>query len=284
MGFIETKNCSIKMQSVEPEESFNNRCNELANYLLKRGYKPAFLKRQILRVANISRIDALRPNNNNHKNSRRIPFVTTYNPTLPNINNIIRRNYNLLLSSKRCHKVFTEPPLVAFRRSPNLRDILVKAKLPSDRSPTNQPPGAFRCGKNCLTCPFIRTDGLTSYTFFSTGETRPITSHITCNTKNVIYMIQCNRCNLQYIGETKRKLKERFNDHRRTVDSQSRSIPTHAAEHFLKPNHSASDIELIPIEKIRNNRDSIRKAREAKLIARAGTLEPGGLNRREETV
>ena len=35
-------------------------------------------------------------------------------------------------------------------------------------------------------------------------------SHSTCNTKNVIYMVQCNRCNLQYICETKRRLKEHF--------------------------------------------------------------------------
>ena len=41
--------------------------------------------------------------------------------------------------------------------------------------------------------------------------------HITYNTKNVIYMVQCNRCNLQYIGETKRRLKDRFNEHRRAV-------------------------------------------------------------------
>ena len=31
-------------------------------------------------------------------------------------------------------------------------------------------------------------------------------------------MIQCNRCNLQYIGETKRRLKDRFNERRRTID------------------------------------------------------------------
>ena len=31
-------------------------------------------------------------------------------------------------------------------------------------------------------------------------------------------MIQCNRCNLQYTGETKRGLKDRFNKHRRTID------------------------------------------------------------------
>ena len=48
-------------------------------------------------------------------------------------------------------------------------------------------------------------DGLTTYTFFSTGETRSIKFNLTCETKNLIYMIQCNRCNLQYIGESKRR-------------------------------------------------------------------------------
>ena len=32
---------------------------------------------------------------------------------------------------------------------------------------------------------------------------RVITSHITCNTRNVMCIVQCNRCNLQYIGKTK---------------------------------------------------------------------------------
>ena len=76
--------------------------------------------------------------------------------------------------------------------------------------PQLPPSGSYRCGKNCATCPYI-CDGLrTNYTSFSTGETRPIKSNLTCETKNLIYMIQCNRCNLQYIGETKRRLKDRF--------------------------------------------------------------------------
>ena len=80
-------------------------------------------------------------------------------------------------------------------------------------------------------------------------------------------MIQCNRCNLQYIGETKRRLKHRFNEHRRTIDNpNTKSKPTTAAEHFLSSNHTANDMQLIPIEKIFSNRDSIRKAREAFLI------------------
>ena len=148
---------------------------------------------------------------------------------------------------------------------------------------TNSPPGSFRCGQNCATCPYI-TNGLKHYTFSSTGETRNITSHITCNTKNLIYMVQCNRCHLQYIGETKRRLKDRFNEHRRPVDKTNiSSKPTTVSEHFLsQPNHCHTDMQLIPLEVIHSSRDSIRKARESFLIDLAGTLEPHGLNRRDE--
>ena len=115
---------------------------------------------------------------------------------------------------------FKHLPVVAFRRCPNLRDLLVSAKLPCNSTNPNPqlPCGSFRCEKNCATCPYI-SDGLTSYTFFSTGETRTNKSNLTCDTKNLIYMIQCNRCNLQSIGETKRRLKDRFNEHRRTIDN-----------------------------------------------------------------
>ena len=185
----------------------------------------------------------------------------------------------------RCKKASPQLPVVAFRRSPNLRDTLVTAKLPSNSTTSHPqlPPGSFRCGRNCVTCPYI-SDGLTNYTFFSTGETRPIKSHLTCDTKNLIYLIQCNRCNLQYIGETKRRLKDRFNEHRRTIDKpNSKSKPTTAAEHFISsPNHSAHDMELIAIEKVFSKRDSIRKAREAFLISRGNTIYPDGLNAREE--
>ena len=110
--------------------------------------------------------------------------------------------------------------------------------------------------RTALLVPTFQTD-VTSYTFFSTGETRTIKSNLTCDTENLIYMIQCNRCNLQYIGETKRRLKDRFNEHRRTIDNpNTKSKPTTAAEHFLSsPNHIATDMQLIPIEKIFSNRD-----------------------------
>ena len=63
-------------------------------------------------------------------------------------------------------------------------------------------------------------------------------------------MIQCSRCNLQY-REMKRRLKDRFNEHRSTLDNpNTKSKPTRAAEHFLSSsNHTANDMQLTPIEK-----------------------------------
>ena len=168
--------------------------------------------------ANISRTEALRTNR--HDSTDRLPFVVTYNPSLPHIFNILRKHFHILLSSKRCREVFKHPHIVAHRRTSNLHDILVKAKsVPTITTPNNTslPPGSFHCGQDCATCPYV-TNGLTHYTFFSTGTTRQIKSHITCN---LIYMIQCNRCHLQYIGEAKNNVSKTDSTN---IDAQSTKI------------------------------------------------------------
>ena len=86
-------------------------------------------------------------------------------------------------------------------------------------------------------------------------------------------MIQCRLCNLQYIGETKRRLKDRFNEHRRSI--LITSMHTAVSEHFVTSNHSDNHMLLIPS-------DSFRKAREAHLIHKAKTIEPLGINERDE--
>ena len=90
-------------------------------------------------------------------------------------------------------------------------------------------PPRIKC--NCTTCPYIE-HGLNQCTFHSTAETHHIKSHITCETFNVICLIQCRLCNLQYIGETKRRLKDRFNEHRRPIlNPTGNYIHTAVSEH-----------------------------------------------------
>ena len=130
-------------------------------------------------------------------------------------------------------------------------------------------------GPYCLNTRRYFTDGRTNYTFSATAEIRTIHDHIDCNSKNLVYMIHCLPCNKQYIGETKRRVKDRFNEHRRPVDRPTPSSrPTAVSDHFLSDNHSPNDIELIPLELIHSSRDALRKAREAYRIERGKLLNP----------
>ena len=81
----------------------------------------------------------------------------------------------------------------------------------------------------------------------------------------------------------KRQLHERFGEHRRSIQNHHQLIkPTPVSTHFNQPGHSIDHLLLTPLELIHNTRDSVRKAREAHLINKAMTLEPLGINRRDE--
>ena len=110
-------------------------------------------------------------------------------------------------------------------------------------------------------------------------------SHVktACPASLVKLLIQCRLCNLQYIAETKLRLKDRFNEHRRPIlNPTGNYIHTAVSEHFLTSNHSDNRMLLLPIEKLKNGRNSFRKAREAHLIHKAKTIEPLGINKRDE--
>ena len=131
----------------------------------KRGYNLSFLNQEIGRVNGIPRSDAIATKDTSDINQPiRVPLVVTSNPALRSVSSIIHKHFNILSSSPRCANVFKATPLVAFRRTNNLSDLLVSAKL---RNPTqnNLPRGSFRCGDNCLTCNYT-TDGRTSYSSY----------------------------------------------------------------------------------------------------------------------
>ena len=89
-------------------------------------------------------------------------------------------------------------------------------------------------------------------------------------------MIQCNKCNVQYIGETKLHLSDRFGEHRRAIEKaitqRHTGQPTAISDHFTLPAQSMDNIELVALELINSNRDAIRKAIEAFLISKGKTL------------
>ena len=56
----------------------------------------------------------------------------TYHPALDSLGKVARRLHPMLTNSEEHRKVFPEPPLIAFRRCKNLKDILVRARLSNE--------------------------------------------------------------------------------------------------------------------------------------------------------
>ena len=217
------------------------------------------------------------------RNTDRPVFVTTYNPSLPNLNNVIKKYYPILTAIERCQEAFKDAPLLAYRRPKNLRDFLVKAKL--KQAPPNNatlPKKVTRCNDGrCRTCKFI-AHGTSSYIFHNTGEQRKILQNLSCSSNNLVYLINCKRCikkdptlPCQYIGQICHTLRERFGEHRRGIENNiDESVPIH----FNQPKHTLNDVQVIPLLHVNSNRDSIRFSMEQHLIDKAGTLQ-NGINR-----
>ena len=64
-----------------------------------------------------------------------------------------------------------------------------------------------------------------------------ITGHFTCTSESLIYCISCRKCSTAvYIGETARRLADRFREHRVDVIKKKGDVPV--PHHFNSENHS----------------------------------------------
>ena len=60
-----------------------------------------------------------------------------------------------------------------------------------------------------------------------------------CTTSNLVYIITCRACTLSYIGETGRRLGDRFCEHLRSVKSRA---DLSVARHVSSPGHTTDDM------------------------------------------
>ena len=66
----------------------------------------------------------------------------------------------------------------------------------------------------------------------------------TCTSANVIYCITCTLCNKLFIGETGRRLGDRFREHLRDVEKNDKDASKPVARHFNLPNHSKKHMAI----------------------------------------
>ena len=71
-----------------------------------------------------------------------------------------------------------------------------------------------------------------------------ITHHFTCISVNVIYCITCTPCKKIYIGQSGRRLVDRFCEHLRDVEKNNTDASKPVARHFNLPNHSHHNMTI----------------------------------------
>ena len=185
-------------------------------------------------------------------------FSVLYDPRLPAIPSIVRKHYRTMIQDPYPAEVFPKPPLVAYRRQKNIREKLIRAKIPK---PAVRPARVVKSMKpcnRCVTCPYISKGSTVRST--ANNFKVDLNTAATCQTNNVIYMIGCLKCDKQYIGETNKTLNQRFQQHKGYVNNKKLDKATGA--HFNLPGHSVSDMRISVVEKIYNQDNFFRKERE----------------------
>ena len=164
----------------------------------------------------MSRNEALRPPAERDSTESGVPLVLTYHHFNTGTKRILLDNFEMLLSDSTTRTIFPELLLVSHRRDRNLRDYLVHSAERSDSDA-----GTFACRHpRCLTCRHTTSQT----TLQSPKRLYTIHDSFTCQSENVVYSIMhmCRRCDCLYIGETGRRLRERFSEHLRSVRNNSR--------------------------------------------------------------
>ena len=108
--------------------------------------------------------------------------------------------------------------MLSFRRPKNLREKLVRAKLPPVDSDGVEKDFCLPChGRaNCMLCSDLPHQS--SITSFSTGQSFRLYcgKGANCHTVNVVYCLTCTLCGVQYVG-CSTKLRSRINNDRSCI-------------------------------------------------------------------
>ena len=134
-------------------EDREKRFSELKDLLLSRDYKSGMIDSAIERARNIPRSEAVK-RVSKEKTSERPVFVIHFDPRLPSIPAIVKKHWRTMVQDPRLQEVFPAPPLVAYKRPQNIKDKIIRSKVPPQRGarPKRQSHGMKKCNK-CNVCP-----------------------------------------------------------------------------------------------------------------------------------
>jgi len=273
-------------------EDFDHHALEMTHNFLQRGYPIDILTDAAIRARKQDRTNLLhtqtRTGPSQQGSEDKTYLITTHNPTFSSkLRTSVEANKALLLSSNNTLQLGKIQTIFGFRRNPNLRDILVHSTINyhPDGTPERHNTGTTNVctTRKCRYCPKLDTTG--RITCPTTGRSYTSMINISCKSNNLIYCITCLTCSKQYVGQTKRRLMDRFQSHFYNITHKRTMEPL--GLHFNQPDHHGTDdlrisiLQFVKLAPASLSGATSRDRLERKWIHRLHSVAPKGLNTQE---
>ena len=267
-------------------EDFETNCQKILAYYRLRGYPSLLLQETLDKVRLLDRSSLLSPTEPTTQETDKLFLITTYNPALPPLKEIVQNNWSIIQASRNASLLENKQVVLGFRRAKNLKDILTRSRLKYPPHTPQTRPGVSGvvesnpCNKtSCRYCSKLDTSGTTTSTH--TGRTYSTPVGGSCKHNNLIYLLTCQICKKQYVGQTGRALMDRMREHFYYITRKDTTQPL--GRHFALPNHDTQELSIQILEHIHippslNKTLKLRLARETHWIHQLCTTEPFGLN------
>ena len=212
---------------------FEHIFQELKERLLNQGYNKKSIDQQLSKVKTIDRNELLKEKTHDKESQNKTPLVLTYNRFLPNINNVVWKQWSILNICKTLQGLFQEGPATAFKRNRNLKELIRSNCIKNGK--VKRAKSTFTTGK-CSRC-LSKTGNLwciqlaSTMTCISQQVKRKfkIYHKVNCKSEYVIYLMECTLCNRQYVDKAETALNIRLNNHRRDTKDPNAIL---ACRHF----------------------------------------------------
>ena len=263
---------ALRLVRICSEKSvLDGRFKELKEMLLSRDYNKNVVKAAIDKASKVERKEALK--RVEKVKSDRSVFAITYNPMLPSVTKVVGKHWRFMSKNKHIKEIFPLPPMIAYKQSSNLKNMLCRAKLPTIKlgNSSRKFIGMKRCTNSCNVCIYYNN---TKTIKSKSGETFKMTGQYGCQTTSIIYLASCSKCKMQYVGQSGRRFYDRIMEHLRYI---KRGI--HALGEHFKGKCDSKYLLVQVIEKVTPNSEHLRLQREKYWIEKLDTKIPYGLNR-----
>ena len=274
------------------DELFELRANELKKKLCDRGYSVTVVEAGIDRARQVERREALKKVErvrDQGEGGRQHRLIVEFDRrTSPALGQILKNNFEgASARDSRFSRLFGKPPRPCFRKGKNLKQILVRAKVPTKRRGVNTRSairenfrGVTRCSKGtgkkqCPSCAYITRsprEVIKQVKMNSTGEMVKIEDKMNCQTKGVIYVLESDKHPKQYGGQTKGTVGTRSTQHAYDIEAGlDKAVP----RHFEATSSGKENLRVTPVIKVKSNDPWTRLFLERRFINKHDLVQSG---------